>query len=72
MKNFPYIDQYEFDNFIRPSKLFKSSEELKEFLDIVPCDMTDQEIIDALKYMLELCEEDEAYEYCSIIKSYLK
>lgn len=65
------IDEYEFDQFIHPSNLFKSVEELKEFLTM-DTGISDDEYNAALGYMLRLCEEDENYEYCSIIKSYLK
>lgn len=71
MKNFPNIDEYEFDRFIHPSNIFKTPDELHMFLQI-DAGITDEEYNMALEFMIELCEKDENYDYCAIIKSYLK
>lgn len=52
-----------FEELIRPSQFFKNEEEVRQFLE------TDEEsTIEDLEEMLKACEEDECYEYCSIVK----
>ena len=50
---------------ISPSKLFKNLKEVNDFINI-PCKKID------LECFLKICEEEELYEYCIIIKEKIK
>lgn len=62
MDDIYFEDDYQ--NVIRPNKLFKNIEEVKLF-----CNNASKE---DLKFFLEACEVEEQYEYCSYIKDLLK
>jgi len=50
---------------ISPSNLFSSKEEVMDFLKI-------ESTIKDLESFLKVCEEEELYEYCSLIKNKIK
>jgi hypothetical protein len=64
------IEDYIYNELIHPRNLFKSVEDLKEFIKIYDEDLL-SEYWDGLSVMLKLCEDDELYEYCAIIKKKL-
>lgn len=57
-----HFEPYEYNELIRPINLFKSTEELVKFLEI-PAEKQ------ALINMLQLCEADELFEWCNLIKN---
>ena len=71
MTNFPDIEEYEYKEFIRPSKLFKSGDELRFFL-MKDAGLTNDQYNSCLNQMLSMCIEDQHYEFCNIIKDYMK
>jgi len=54
------FEEWRIKQLISPSHLFKNIEEAKEFLEI-------SATVRDLECFLEVCEEEELYEYCSII-----
>lgn len=71
IENFPYLTSDEYNDFFRPSNLFKTNTELEDFLSI-RAGLTFDQYQASLTEMLRLCEEDENYEYCAIIKKFMK
>lgn len=64
----PTLTDIRIQELIRPSNLFKSTEELIRFINVD--DVFDRPTqIESLKNMLELLEEDEMFEWCSIVKN---
>lgn len=62
------IEQHEYNELIRPVNLFKSDDEVERFIKIRLFGDLDTHI-QSLENMLELCAEDECYEWCQIIKN---
>jgi hypothetical protein len=56
----------EYDELIRPINLFKSNEEVKRFVKIRL--LSKEAHIQSLRNMLQLCIEDECFEWCRTIK----
>lgn len=62
------MEQYEYDELTRPVNLFKSNEEVQQFIKIrLFVDLETH--VRNLENMLELCEYDECYEWCALIKA---
>lgn len=56
------FEEYRIKQLLSPSNLFKSLKEVKEFLEI-------SATVKDLQCFLEVCLEEELYEYCSIINN---
>jgi len=56
------FNEWRIHQLISPSHLFKSLEEAKEFLEI-------SATVRDLECFLEVCEEEEQYEICGMIKN---
>lgn len=57
-----FLEEVEYRNIISPSNLFSSKEEVIDFLNI-------ESTVEDLEAFLKVCEEEELYEYCSLIKN---
>lgn len=62
------MEQYEYEELIRPINLFKSTDEVRRFIKVRLFGDVDTHVR-SLENMLALCEEDECYEWCAIIKT---
>lgn len=60
------IPDYEYQKTIRPTNLFKNDDEVKRFVKIRLLSMNAH--IQALQNMIELCAEDDCFEWCAIIQ----
>lgn len=60
------IPDYEYQETIRPTNLFKNDDEVKRFVKIRLLSMNAH--IQALNNMLDLCVDDERYEWAVIIQ----
>lgn len=58
------IAEWKVNQLIAPSNLFKNKKEVETFLSIPSS-------IDDLKWFLSVCEQEELYEYCELIKQKL-
>lgn len=56
------LEDVAYRNIISPSNLFSSKEEVLDFLKI-------ESTIEDLESFLKVCEEEELYEYCLLIKN---
>ena len=56
------ISEISYRDIISPSNLFSSKEEVTNFLNI-------ESSVKDLECFLKACEEEELYEYCSLIKN---
>lgn len=56
------FEEYKIKQLLSPSNLFKSIEEVKDFLEI-------SATVKDLQCFLDVCEEEELYEYCLIINN---
>ena len=63
------MQDYEIERLMRPCNLFKSEQEVNDFIQVVGTDVMAYKL--GLEEMLRLCEEDELFEWCSIIKKKL-
>lgn len=61
------MEPYEYAAVISPSNLFESEEELQGFIELNPMELEPHEQIEALQSFLKECEQEECYEFCSII-----
>lgn len=72
-ENFPNITRDQYLNIFRPSNLFSDINDLEMFLNTEnDHNLNDTEYNLALQEMIKLCEEDELYEWCALIKKYMK
>lgn len=60
------IPDYEYQETIRPTNLFKNADEVKRFVKIRL--LSTNAHIQALNNMLDLCVEDERYEWAAVIQ----
>lgn len=60
------IPDYEYNELIRPSNLFKHDDEVKRFIKIRLLSLDAH--IQALQNMIGLCAEDDCFEWCVIIQ----
>ena len=58
------FEEWRINQLISPSHLFKSLEEAKEFLEI-------SATVRDLECFLEVCEQEELYEYCGMIQNHI-
>lgn len=56
------FEEYKIKQLLSPSNLFKSIEEVKDFLEI-------SATVKDLQCFLDVCIDEELYEYCSIINN---
>jgi hypothetical protein len=72
-ENFPNITREQYLNIFRPSNLFSDINDLEIFLNTEnDHNLNDVDYNLALQEMITLCEEDELYEWCALIKKYMK
>jgi hypothetical protein len=62
------MEQYEYEELIRPTNLFKSTDEVRRFIKVRLFGDVDTHVR-SLENMLARCEEDECYEWCAVIKT---